>query len=151
MRVSSLLRSILPKALDSDTFAVVETRPDHDFLRSAVVLTQQSEPGELRTAAIVDRTANLDVAAVDLVISRFSFSGRSPYSPDVILVNDFCVQPFIDLLIKHAPIYLACGSQQAKVPKKDRGASLLERIASEEGCQVIVSGTGWAVAKLEDR
>jgi hypothetical protein len=33
----------------------------------------------------------------------------------------------------------------------DRGASLLERIASEEGCEVIVSGTGWAVAKLEDR
>ncbi|KGO71716.1 Aldehyde dehydrogenase, N-terminal [Penicillium italicum] len=152
LRVSSLLRSILPKALDRDTFAIVETRPDDDFLRSTFVLSQQSEPEELRTVAIVDRTANLDDAAVDLVISRFSFNGRSPYSPDVILVNDFCAQSFIDLLIKRAPSYLGRGLQQAKkVPKKGSDASLLERIASEEDCQVIVSGTGWAVAKVQDR
>ncbi|KAJ5952528.1 uncharacterized protein N7479_010941 [Penicillium vulpinum] len=152
LRVSSLLRSILPKTLDRDTFAVVETRPDDDFLRSAVVLSQQSEPEELRTVAIVDRTANLDDAAVDLVISRFTFNGRSPYSPDIILVNDFCVQHFIDLLIKHATSYLSRGLQQAnKVPKKGSGVSLLERIASEKGCQVIVSGTGWAVVNVQDR
>ncbi|KAJ5372047.1 aldehyde dehydrogenase PutA [Penicillium concentricum] len=152
LRVSSLLRSILPKTLDRDTFAIVETRPDDGFLRSAIVLSQQSQPEELRTVAIVDRTANLEDAVVDLVISCFAFNGRSPYSPDVILVNDFCVQPFIDLLIKHAPSYLGRGLQQAKkVPRKGSGASLLERIASEEGCQVVVSGTGWAVAKVQDR
>jgi hypothetical protein len=128
------------------------------------VLSQQSQPedlqapfnlpstGTLRTAAIVDRTANLAVAAADLVISRFAFNGRSPYSPDIILVNEFCAQSFFDLLAKKAPSYLGSASQQAKnVPKRGNGPSLLEQVSSEQSCRVIVSGTGWAVAQVQDR
>jgi acyl-CoA reductase-like NAD-dependent aldehyde dehydrogenase len=106
----------------------------------------------LKTVAIVDRTANLTDAVTDLVISRFAFNGRSPYSPDVILVNEFCVLAFVELLVKEAPSYMGRGSQQTKkVLKRGDGPSLLEQIASADSSHVIVSGTGWAVAQVQDR
>jgi len=109
-------------------------------------------PSTLRTVAIVDRTANLADAATDLVISRFAFNGRSPYSPDVILVHEFCVQDFVGLLVKEAPSYFGRGSQQTKkMLKRGDGPSLLERLPSEGSSRVIVSGTGWAVAQVQDR
>lgn len=164
LRVSSLLRSIFPNTLDKDTFAITETRPSDVFLRSTLVLSQQSQsdnlktpfhlltPSTLRTAAIVDRTANLASAATDLIMSRFAFNGSSPYAPDVILVNELCVQPFIELLVKEAPRYLNRGSQQArKAPRRENNPRFLEQIASEVSCRIIVSGTGWAVALVDDR
>ncbi|KAJ5653299.1 aldehyde dehydrogenase PutA [Penicillium lividum] len=163
-QVSSLLRSILSKSLDRDTFAIAETRPDDDFLRSILVLSQQAtsenlraplslqSPSTLKTVAIVDRTANVAEAATDLVISRFAFNGRSPYSPDIILVNEFCVQAFVDLLVKEAPGYMGRGLQDAKkVLKRGDAPSLLEQITSEDSSRIIVSGTGWAVAQVHDR
>ncbi|KAJ5751894.1 hypothetical protein N7520_008811 [Penicillium odoratum] len=164
LKVSSLLCSILSNTLDRDTFAIAETRPDDDFLGSIFVLSQQASsenlqaplslesPSTLQTVAIVDRTANLADAVTDLVISRFAFNGRSPYSPDVILVHEFCAQAFVELLVKESPSYLGCGSQQTKkVVKRGDGPSLLEQIPSDDSTRVIVSGTGWAVAQVQDR
>lgn len=52
--------------------------------------------------AIVDRTANVDQAAQEILKSRIAFSGRSPYAPSYILVNEFVETEFLDKLRRYA-------------------------------------------------
>lgn len=52
-----------------------------------------------RTVAVVDRTANIQVAAHELVAARFSFSGTSPYAPDYIFVNEFVKRDFLQAVV----------------------------------------------------
>jgi hypothetical protein len=150
--------------MDADTFAISETRPDEKFLRTTLLVNQQSSdilptafgllssPSGLRAVAVVDRTANLQEAATDLVSSRFALNGRSPYAPDMVLVNQFCMQPFIELVIKHAAKLLTSdGPGPATVPKHGKEPSMLDKIGSENGVKVIVSGTSWAVVKVHNR
>ncbi|KAE8375696.1 Aldehyde/histidinol dehydrogenase [Aspergillus bertholletiae] len=162
-RVTALLRTMLTEALDSDTFAISDSRPDEDFLQTTLVLDQQlperlvasttlKSPSALRTVAVVDRTANLQEAAVDLLRARFAFDGGSPYAPDVVLVNQFCMQPFVELVMKHVAKHLASDNSGAHpFPKRPRQSSVLDQIHSVEGAKVIVSGTGWGVALLQNR
>ncbi|KAB8221949.1 Aldehyde/histidinol dehydrogenase [Aspergillus novoparasiticus] len=161
-RVTALLRGVLTAALDSDTFAISESRPDAEFLSTTRVLNQQSpdrlapsileSPNTLRTVAVVDRTANLQEAAIDLVLARFAFNGSSPYAPDVVLVNQFSMQPFVELVIKHVAKHVGSDNRGSNsLPKRPRQSSVLDQIGSEKGAKVIVSGTGWGVALIQDR
>ena len=52
-----------------------------------------------RTVAIVDRTADVQLAARELVAARFAFGGRSPYAPDCVLVNEFVKQAFLQAVL----------------------------------------------------
>nr|AAT65709.1 putative dehydrogenase [Aspergillus flavus] len=155
--VTALLRGVLTGALDSDTFAISESRPDAEFLSTTRVLNQQSSdrltpsilesPNTLRTVAVVDRTADLQEAAIDLVRARFAFNGSSPYAPDVVLVNQFFMQPFVELVIKHVAKHVGSDNRGSNsLPKRPRQSSVLDQIGSEKGAKVIVSGTGWGVA-----
>ncbi|KAF7588817.1 hypothetical protein BBP40_005171 [Aspergillus hancockii] len=162
-RVTALLRSVLSTALDADSFTISETRPSEGFLSSVHVLEQEASDGKgtkiglqspnpLRTIAIVDRTANLQDAAIDLVTARFAFNGHSPYAPDMVLVNQFCMQPFVELLVKHAAKHLGTKERgPIPIPKRSKEPSMLDKIASEEGANVIVSGSGWAVVQVQNR
>lgn len=47
------------------------------------------------TVAVVDRTSDIDRAARALVHARFAFKGRSPYAPDLVLVNEFVRKDFM--------------------------------------------------------
>ena len=46
------------------------------------------------TVAVVDRTANIDLAAKHIAMSMTVYSGRGPYSPTCILVNEFVLSDF---------------------------------------------------------
>ena len=50
--------------------------------------------------AVVDRTANLEQAANEILASRTFFSGQSPYAPNCVLVNEFAEAGFVDALCK---------------------------------------------------
>lgn len=52
-----------------------------------------------RTIAVVDRTADVKLAARELVFARFSFGGTSPYGPDIVLVNEFVKQSFVEAVV----------------------------------------------------
>jgi len=109
--VSTLLRQILPAALDQDTFAIASTPiKDRNFLNSIIVVDQNtgerwpkasqiSASSQQRTVAVVDRTADLKLAARELVFARFSFGGTSPYGPDIVLVNEFVKQSFLEAVV----------------------------------------------------
>ncbi|RDH31261.1 aldehyde dehydrogenase PutA [Aspergillus welwitschiae] len=165
-RTSFLLWNILTDALDNDILAVCEERPSLSFLQNTLVVAQRRLddlaaeglrvliPQDERVAAIVDRTANVDEAAAGLVMSRFAFGGRSPYAPDIVLVNEFCLGRFIEAVIKHAAAWMRSGSLSQDaciVTGQKKLRSLLDGVAPEDGVQTIVSGDDWGVVQIRNR
>jgi aldehyde dehydrogenase (NAD+) len=60
-----------------------------------------------KVIAVVDRTADLALAAEQLVAARFAFGGTSPYAPDLILVNEFVKKEFLEHALKQSIRYLS--------------------------------------------
>lgn len=109
------MRSVFREALDKTAFITVSSRPPVDFLTRCIVVDQtgsisaagmqrliSSETGGA-AVAIVDRTADVDQAAKEILKSRMSFSGRGPYAPRYIIVNEFVEAEFLDLLRRYNP------------------------------------------------
>lgn len=105
-----LLKTAFSKALDLEAFAVVEGNiADESFLSEALQVVQgpsADDPllaNELRsraeslTVAVVDRTADLAAAARSIIKARIAFNGASSYAPDLVLVNEFVKEQFLDL------------------------------------------------------
>ncbi|KAL5340410.1 Aldehyde/histidinol dehydrogenase [Aspergillus crustosus] len=161
-----LLRQILVQALDADTFAISEERPDQAFLDRVLVVAQTNIPAPLqrslvspvsaRTVAVVDRTANIQAAAQALVAARFSFGGKSTYAPDIVLVHEFALKTFVEAVILHSSKYLAGpnGEERQKVVNPRRsspGLSVLDLAYKDPSARVLVSGSGWGVVEVHDR
>lgn len=118
-QVDSVLRALLTKALDGNTFHVSKSVTDQSVLTEAVVVdqtstvtsetfkTQLASPANSRCVAIVDRTANIDEAAKAITAARFSFGGSSPYAPDLVLVNEFVKRDFFETCSRYATLAFA--------------------------------------------
>ena len=119
MQVDSVLRSLLLKALDLNTFAIFKTITDKSILGSAILVDQTSDgpattltnqlfsSSRARTVAVVDRTANIEEAAKAIAKARFSFGGTSPYAPDLVLVNEYAKKEFFEACSKYATLSFA--------------------------------------------
>lgn len=117
------------------------------------VLRSLISPSTARTVAVVDRTANVVNAAGLLVSARFAFSGRSHYAPDVVLVNEYVVQPFLAAVVRYSSRYLA-ENGTPKVAEKERHDpkdSLLKSIDNGPETRVVLSGTSGGLVELKDR
>ena len=55
-----------------------------------------------RSIAVIDRSANLLAAAKDISNARLTPNDTSPYSPDLVIVNDFIYKSFISECLKYA-------------------------------------------------
>ena len=99
-------------ALSAHTFAIASDAViNEELLRNALVVKQNCSgvrwprTNELislphaRAIAIVDRTADVQLAAKEVTAARFSFGGTSPYAPDVILVNEFVKKDFLQAVV----------------------------------------------------
>ncbi|KAF4766679.1 hypothetical protein HAV15_010240 [Penicillium sp. str.  len=95
-----LIKKLLASSLDPRTIAFVSTpATDEDLGPQHMRLHQDNHlPGKV--VAVVDRTANINHAAEALVAARFSFGGRSPYAPDLVLVNEYIKEPFLMALVQ---------------------------------------------------
>ncbi|KAL2847327.1 Aldehyde/histidinol dehydrogenase [Aspergillus pseudodeflectus] len=166
MALPPLLREILLQVLDADTFAISEERPDATFLEKTLVVAQTStaslsgrglvSPVTARTIAVVDRTTDIQGAARSLVAARFAFGGRSTYSPDVVLVQEFAMKTFVEAIIHQSSKYLAgpAGEERQKVlnPRRSSpGLSFLDLAHKDPSARVLVSGSGWGVVEVHDR
>ncbi|KAF2728097.1 ALDH-like protein [Polyplosphaeria fusca] len=117
----SLLRTILPEALDFDILLILTSTPAETSLRNCVSVLQDADidsptcsqlvSKKANVIAVVDRTADLAAAAEQLVIARFAFGGRSPYAPDLILVNEWSKVEFLELVLRHAVRFLASSTE----------------------------------------
>jgi hypothetical protein len=158
--INSLLRKLLPQALDADTFTVLDSAPEASFLDSCIqVLPTPSKsatanilisPSTSRAIAIVDRSSNLESAASALVTARFSFGGHSPYAPDLVLVNEFVIDEFSNLVVQHAARMFSKNVSNTKTGEKPR-KFISEEELREEGTQVVVSGDSGAIVRVKSR
>lgn len=160
MALPALLRQLLPDALDHDTFTITTQKPDDSFMNKTLLVEQTGadsptgliSPATSRTVAIVDRTARVEEAARALVAARFALGGRSVYSPDVILVNEFVMKPFVEATIQHASRYLAGENGEARqLPTSPRRSGILDSAHKDRSARVLVSGSDWGVVEVQDR
>ncbi|KAI1849467.1 hypothetical protein JX265_012716 [Neoarthrinium moseri] len=119
LQVDAVLRKILPATLDLNTFYLSKTINDSSILDAALLVDQTSgasstsltnqllSSSATRTVAVVDRTADIQLAAKAITNARFSFGGTSPYAPDLVLVNEFVKQEFFEACSKYATLAFA--------------------------------------------
>ena len=123
--LDSLLAKVLAGALDGETFAMVAGKPDDQdfFTQHCVVVDARKNPQTpgsahillakpSRCIAVVDRTvssADIAHAAREIARARFSFDGKSPYAPDLVLVNEFVLQEFCRAAVQYTTTLLTRG------------------------------------------
>ena len=117
--------------------------------------------------AVVDRSTNIAEAAEALVKARFSFGGKSPYAPDLVLVNEFRVKEFSNALLQQSTQYFAQASEYVNgyanghanghtsgpnPPKRRQDQKSVMDIAKEDdGCNVLVSGARASIIHATSR
>lgn len=120
------LKEALPDALDNDTFSISNQRLQDQDLVLCTLVDQTGEHSsaaqlvsslEARAIAIVDRTADIDAAAKAIVTARFSFQGMSPYSPDLVIVNEFVQKDFFQACTRYATLSFASHPAAARSPQ----------------------------------
>ncbi|KAL1957494.1 hypothetical protein VTO42DRAFT_5957 [Malbranchea cinnamomea] len=166
-RLTGLLRTLLLRALDPDIFDIAPTEIPASDLPPGTIRVLQSEnprqpkltdcvsPVAARTVAVVDRTADLDEAAKALVTARFSFGGRSPYAPDVVLVNDFTVGKFLNAVAQqciqfHSQRNVTIDNKKTPIPNSQR-PGLLREFQDQDEVSLVISDSKGSVLELKNR
>lgn len=159
---STLLRNLLSSSMEQDVIAIVNEPLSDSSLPASTIWVQQSGT-ELRTksnelvsisslpvVAVIDRTADVQLAAKELVAARFSFGGRSPYAPDIVLVNEFVQQRFL-----HAVLQECVSRSAVKKTAQKSGANVSKALEalrkSDEGVRIISQEQAGAVVELPSR
>ncbi|ORY19315.1 Aldehyde/histidinol dehydrogenase [Clohesyomyces aquaticus] len=130
----TLLRKLFAEGLESDCYAMTAAPPEKAEVADCLRISQSPEAKDAnsvglglvasggRVVAVVDRTANVAVAAENLVTARFSFGGTSPYAPDIVLVNEFVKKEFLEEVLKRSIPFLAGSSSPLAVNGSANGA-----------------------------
>ena len=166
--IPSLLRRLLPTALSSDTFAIASSPiKDEEFLGKAIIVDQNGS--DVRwpkmnqlislpnspVVAVVDRTANVQNAAKEVVSARFAFGATSPYAPDVVLVNEFAKKGFLQAVLSEC-VNLSSGIElDGKIGRSHTSSRVGERLKllqqTHKDVRVVVQESSFAVADLPTR
>lgn len=143
-----LLRQLVLQNMDQDSFTILKERPTRDVFFGDQVLiscsaqdtdfpssrsTRMLESPFSRAVAVVDRSADIDLAASQIIRARTSFCGRSPYAPDVVLVNEFAIKQFCQAAVHCLSQNLSAEPfsnanrvhEQQVVEQDSRGANLI--------------------------
>lgn len=92
--------------------------------------------------------------------ARFAFGGRSPYAPDVVLVNEFAKEAFLTAAVGESIRYMAEGGTATTNGAANRGRSdekagrrdsVVEELKTEAGVRVVTAGTNGGVLDVERR
>jgi hypothetical protein len=155
--LTSVLRSTLTKSLHPDTFAVASSPVrDASILNSALIIDQNSNetwpkantlasPSRSRVFGIVDRTADVKLAARELVAARFAFGGSSPYAPDLVLVNEFVKAEFLSAVGEETRRLSDGARVSEKVKSKSKVSEKIEKFRKGDSKVQVVLEEAWAV------
>lgn len=164
-----LLKSILKEVLDADTFDISQQPiSDSAFLDRCLQVVQDYDPEQvlsqhqivsstnIRTAAVVDRAADLDKAAKALVNARFAYKGRSPYAPDVVLVNEFIKKDFLQAVVRHSisvesESVVENGSSEKQKTNEHGLKELVQDLQRNGDVRVIAQEAGRAIVDIRRR
>ena len=161
----TLLRNIFTETMDRDTFAVVESMPSDQafFSQYCVVVHGRPEPAShhahsvirapsSRAVAVVDRTSDVEKAARELVRARFSFCGSSPYSPDIVLVNEFILEKFCSAAARYATENIGSNISDARARSFSvKSNSDLQKELQKSGATTLISGSRGSIVLVQDR
>ncbi|KAK4149413.1 hypothetical protein C8A00DRAFT_46978 [Chaetomidium leptoderma] len=162
LRTPRLVLDIIAQALDHDIFEttmtpVSESELDHQHIRVLQNGTDKahlshhlvSDP-DARVVAIVERDADLNAAAQELVRARFVLRGRSPYAPDVVLVNEWVKREFLEAVVRHT-VRFASDEGKKQPPRTSHGQSLSEQVRTEKGVNVLSWSSAGVIVDVTDR
>jgi hypothetical protein len=158
------LKELLPRFLDQDTFYISSSRVQEkqlsqiDFLVNQVDVSSSPSKPELafafqtRAIAVVDRTADINLAAKAITTARLSPHNTSPYAPDVIIVNDFVCEDFRRACLKYASL-APLNTLEKKVIGAEAETIKLLKATETEGKAKIHSDSvsGLSVVEVSDR
>ncbi|KAH7402664.1 Aldehyde/histidinol dehydrogenase [Pyrenochaeta sp. MPI-SDFR-AT-0127] len=165
----SLLRQLLAEALEADTFVAISSEPSAESLSACLQVLQETSVDQptysqlvspnSKVIAVVDRTADLGLAAEQLVAARFAFGGTSPYAPDIVFVNEFIKKEFLEHVLKHSIRFLAGssgisnGSLTSREPKKSsRIAEAFQALSDNKRWKlnIVTHGDNGAIVELSN-
>lgn len=157
---------LVENALDADVIHVSRTKVNaadiaHRHIRvlqngspaDAPSLTNEivSRPGAL-VAAVVERDADIQAAAKALVAMRFGLRGKSPYAPDIVLVNEWVKKDFLMAARQHSIQFISDGPQQPVAGgRKLEAMGLLDEIVKEGFSNVVSAGHDGIILEIENR
>lgn len=164
LNIDKILKELLPEALDIDTFCISNNNlQDSSILASAFLVDQSSNTAiptlnqlssnpSARTIAVVDRAADIDNAAKSIVSARFSFQGTSPYSPDLVIVNDFIKGEFTEACTKYASKLFASSTISKKTQSnKDSSTRKAFKDAEAKGQISTFGSNNFMLADIQER
>jgi hypothetical protein len=138
--VPPLVRELLESSLDRSIVAFVSTPATDKDLGPNHIRLDQNADSSSRTIAIVDQSADIASAAEMIVAAGFGFGCDSPYAPDVVFVNEFVKEAFLQALMQSAIAFPPNLS-----PLKTRDAHLPEEKMEENDADThVVSRIGRA-------
>ena len=161
------MRKILPSSIDHDAIAISQgPTTDQSLLDISVRVIQDASDAKsaksneiisvpsARTIAIVDRTADFNETAKNLINARFGFRGKSPYAPDVVLVNEFVKKDLLQALVNQS---ITAGSQvlqngdAEKKSLRDSGLKALVSELQKTDAKLVTEETNGAIVDIKKR
>lgn len=93
-------------SLDHEAYCVIESLVTDSAASENCLVIDQESTGNNRShcllsspyekvVAVVDRSADVNIAAREIVRALRAFKGKSPYAPDLVLVNEFLKEAFL--------------------------------------------------------
>ena len=137
--------------LFNDSMRVFQDQEPASLMPQHCLFSLSSAP----VIAMVDRIANFDNTARDIVGSRLSFGGRSPYAPDLVLVNEFVKKKFLQAVLREmlaAEDKLAdpdTRSFQRKSNKRERVQ--LDKLREASGARIVTQTSRGTVVDIYQR
>ena len=131
-------------------------RVHQDMNNETPSFTRLISPSQSRVVCVIDRSADIEQAARAIVRARFCFRGRSPYAPDVVLINEFRQKHLCNAVVrevtKHSAEHID-DSSNGSVAKRERreGSQLLNEVRGEDTATELVSGAGGSVIHVKQR
>jgi acyl-CoA reductase-like NAD-dependent aldehyde dehydrogenase len=100
--------------------------------------------------AIIERDADIRLAADTLVTAGFSLRGKSPYRADIVLINEWVKKEFLAAVMQSL-VRLMADPGDSRISKKLSNSSFLESVAKEGFTDVVSPNSGQLVLNVEDR
>lgn len=110
-----------------------------------------------RTLAIVDRTGDVKAAAKDILASRVSFGAQSPYATDLVFVNEFVVNTFLEAVDEILSKIPAQNSQTEAMNSRSLGfkqdteqsdRAMIEDGLKDGSCKVVLDRKGVRIVEV---
>jgi hypothetical protein len=161
--VDRVLLEILPKALDRDTFHISQERLHEEYLSQVNFFVDENNdelsasakdshtPPKGRTVCILDRTGDLELAAKFLSSTQTSSDYTSPYSPDLLLVNEYLKDIFITRCLDFASQIEHSSSAKVATSEELEFQTLLRQAESEGEIITHKRKIGFTIVELKNR